>query len=254
MSVFVAIVAVVAAIVAFYLVCGYLDIKRNDRLTKEVVRKYFRGGGRTTWHMSPFNLFVDLLCYGNRYIYRLEDLPEDCQRELKDLFDTFHRKQNYLLQELGEKTRDKKKAMIFFKWYGKNVDNPLPIEEFQREFKYIKTIGISIFNQRQSTTAHFGPLRLTLRVLYNLTPIDEDSVYIQVGRRKHVWFNDPLFIFDDTLIHQSFNESDKPRYCVFVDIIRPSLAHNTLSFLVDVVHKVFVNFNRIFYKHWEFIN
>ncbi len=46
---------------------------------------------------------------------------------------------------------------------------------------------------------------------------------IQVGKHKHYWHDDPLFIFDDTLMHASFNKNDAKRYCLFIDIVRPTL-------------------------------
>jgi hypothetical protein len=58
--------------------------------------------------------------------------------------------------------------MIFFKWYGKNIDNFYSVPEFHKDYKYIRTIGISVFNKKESTDEHYGPLRTTLRVLYNI--------------------------------------------------------------------------------------
>ena len=69
-------------------------------------------------------------------------------------------------------------------------------------------IGVSIFNKKASTGLHFGPLRLTLRVLYNINTIDDPNVYVTVGDVTHRWRDGKLFIFDDTLQHQSVNESD----------------------------------------------
>ena len=88
---------------------------------------------------------------------------------------------------------------------------------------------MSIFNKKQSTGKHFGPLRVTLRVLYNVNDITDPNVYIRVGNHTHQWRNGKLFIFDDTLQHQSCNESDGVRYCLFVDILRPSLVPWLLS-------------------------
>jgi len=52
---------------------------------------------------------------------------------------------------------------------------------------------------------------------------------IVVGKTTNYWCENKLFIFDDTLLHQSFNESDKARYCLFVDIVRPSLVPALLA-------------------------
>jgi len=34
---------------------------------------------------------------------------------------------------------------------------------FHQNFKYLRTIGVSIFNTKSSTAKHFGPLWITLR-------------------------------------------------------------------------------------------
>ncbi len=238
----------------FYLFCGFVDIKRNDNLDRETILKYFLKSGRTTWHLAPLNLLMDLFCWGNRYIYQLSDLSDECQAEVKGLIGTFEAKKELIFSELAEKVKGKQKGMIFFKWYDKNIENSFTIPEFHAQYKHIRTIGVSVFNAGQATAAHFGPLRATLRLLYNFTPVNDDSVYIQVGRRRHIWHKEPLFIFDDTLLHQSCNGSDQPRYCIFVDILRPTFAPRFMDLMVKLVQVVFINFNRIFYKHWEFIH
>ena len=141
--------------------------------------------------------------------------------------------------------------MLFYKWYGKNVSDTVPA--FTKEFKYIKTIGVSVFNKKKSTSLHFGPLRLTLRVLYNLTPIRSDNVYIEVDGEKHFWHDDPLFIFDDTMQHRSINEEECERYCVFVDILRPSAFTGFQNTFMRITQILFINFNNIFYKNWTLL-
>ena len=79
-----------------------------------------------------------------------------------------------------------------------------------------------MFKTHERTSWHFGPLRLTLRVLYNLEPVNSPDVFIEVDDRVHRWMDDPLFIFDDTAFHCSINGVDQARYCLFMDIVRPS--------------------------------
>ena len=58
-------------------------------------------------------------------------------------------------------------------------------------------------------------MRLTYRVLYNFNKVSKPGSYIEADGTINVWKKDPLFIFDDTLIHQSFNEEDNSRYCIY---------------------------------------
>ena len=71
------------------------------------------------------------------------------------------------------------------------------------------------------TSKHFGYLRASFRILYNLNDMTDDSAYIVVGNQTNYWRENKLFIFDDTLLHQSFNETDQSARR-FVDMIRPT--------------------------------
>ena len=239
--------------VAVYVGLGLLDFTRNQARKLSSFDRYFAGNGFFTWMLSPFNLLMDLLTlpYWNKGIYQLSDLPPAHQDEIKAVIEAAHNTD--LVGKLSSKMESQKRGMIFFKWYGKNVRTSVDVPEFHRDFKYVRTIGVSVFNKKQSTTKHFGPLRITLRMLYNINQIESDQVYIKVGTHVNRWRENKLFIFDDTLQHQSCNESDEVRYCMFVDILRPSLLPGLLSATLTCVRVLCARFNSAFYQHWEFI-
>ena len=164
-----------------------------------------------------------------------------------------HAHRSNLVAKLESKLGDKKRGMIFFKWYGKNLPACIDVPEFHAPYRYIRTIGVSIFNKKQSTGKHFGPLRVTLRVLYNINPIDDKQVYIKVGNRTHYWREEKLFIFDDTLQHRSCNKSDAVRYCLFVDILRPGPFPALTSAVLTGIRFIIARFSGLFYQHWTFI-
>jgi aspartyl/asparaginyl beta-hydroxylase (cupin superfamily) len=110
-----------------------------------------------------------------------------------------------------------------------------------------------VFNTRERTSWHFGPLRLTFRVLYNLDPGDSREVFIEVDDKVHYWIDDPLFIFDDTVFHRSINDVEHIRYCLFMDIIRPNYSHKLFDIAVRVASTVSGSFKRAFYKNWSFV-
>jgi beta-hydroxylase len=232
---------------------GLLDFMRNQARKLSSFDRYFAGNGVFTWLLSPLNLVLDLLClpYWNKGIYKLTDLPVGYQDEIKSMMDAAQR--GDLVGKLAAKMDEHKRGMIFFKWYGKNVQTSIDVPEFHRPYKYIRTIGVSVFTKKQSTGKHFGPLRITLRVLYNINQIDSDKVYIKVGTHTNYWRENKLFIFDDTLQHQSCNQSDAVRYCMFVDILRPSLVPGVMSAILSGVRVLMARVNYAFYKHWAFI-
>jgi beta-hydroxylase len=253
-------VAVVALPVAYffpklfllYLICGIYDVWRNDEPSLDLYQRYFLGNGLATWLLSPLNTLLDLLSlpYVNKGVYELKDLPAGHQREIVDLIEAAGR-QN-LVRQLQEAASTEARSMFFFKWYGADVETVVRIPEFHRSYKYITTIGVSVFNKRQSTSKHFGPLRATLRVLYNLDDVIDDSAYIVVGKTTQYWRQKKLFIFDDTLQHQSFNETDRPRHCLFVDIVRPTTMPGLFKVLVRGLGVAMSRgMNDIFYGHWK---
>jgi len=237
----------------FYALCGIYDVSRNPGLNGDVLRRYFLGNGTLLWLLSPFNILMDLLTlpHINKGVYRLEDLPAAYQEEVKLLIEVAQ-KEN-LVAQLEERSKEFPRTMIFFKWYGVNVDTFLNIAAFHQPWKYIQTIGVSVFNKKVSTSQHFGFLRATLRILYNLNDIDDRSAYITVGDKTNYWCENKLFIFDDTLMHQSFNETDKTRYCLFVDMIRPTLFPDLLVSAVSLIRALSRSVNFIFYQNWRVI-
>jgi len=237
----------------FYVACGLYDVSRNRNLNLALFDRYFFGNGVTTWLLAPFNILMDLVAlpYVNKGVYKLEDLPAAYQDEIKSIIDAAYAQD--LVGQLQRAAEAHARSMFFFKWYGANVNTVVDVPAFHRDYKYIKTIGVSVFSKKESTSKHFGPLRATFRVLYNVNTMDDNSAYIVVGDTTNYWRENKLFIFDDTLLHQSFNESDKARYCLFVDIARPSMVPALLALVVTLNRFLFRGLNSIFYKKWKVI-
>ncbi|MEX2034478.1 MAG: aspartyl/asparaginyl beta-hydroxylase domain-containing protein [Xanthobacteraceae bacterium] len=238
----------------FYAICGAYDLSRNTGMDLSTPRRYFIGNGFFTWLLSPLNILLDLLSlpYVNKGVYRLEDLPSAYQDEVRSLI-RISNEQN-LVAKLEERSKENQRTMIFFRWYGVNIDTFLDIPEFHQKWKYIQTIGVSVFNKKVSTSKHFGFMRASLRVLYNLNDMKDDSAYIVVGDTTHYWRENKLFIFDDTLLHQSFNETDQPRYCLFVDIVRPTPFPRLMSSVITGIRMLSQSFKFVYYKHWNVID
>ncbi len=234
--------------------CGIWDVSRNQGVDAGVVRQYFFRNGLGTWLASPINILFDILSlpFINKGVYKLADLPSDYQREIAALLQEAD--EIGLVDMIDRKTEGMARAMYFFKWYGQNVDAAIEIPSFHRDYKYVRTIGVSLFRERESTSRHFGPFRPSLRVLYCLNDDVGRDAYIKVGNVEHRWRDEKLFIFDDTLLHQSFNETDEPRFVLFVDLIRPSYLPFVFDFAVSVIRVVFRGINGVFYKNWKLVD
>ena len=240
-------------ITLFFLVCGAVDISRHFRVTPEMAEKYFLGYGIPTLLLSPINLLADLISARNLGIYRLEDLPATHRAEIDACVKAFVDNGDLIKTHVAEVLGNKKRGMLTFKWYAEQQDITVRIPAFEQDYRYIKTIAVSVFNTREATSWHFGPLRLTFRVLYNLDPIDSDNVFINVDDKTHFWKQQPLFVFDDTLFHRSVNDADQVRYCLFMDIVRPNHLQPVFDTAVAGAALIASSFKTMFYKNWSFI-
>jgi Aspartyl/Asparaginyl beta-hydroxylase len=209
-------------IALFYAICGGYDVSRNSGLKLSTLRRYFIGNGFLVWLLSPINILLDLLSlpHINKGVYRLEDLPPGHQNEIRRLIQIANNAD--LVCQVEERSKEHRRTMIFWRSYGVKADAIVNVPGFYEPWQYIQTIGLSVFNKRITTSPHFGWLRASFRVLYNINDIKDKSAYIVVGDKTSYWCDNKLFIFDDTLLHLSANETDQLRYCMFVDILRPS--------------------------------
>ncbi len=240
-------------IALFYALCGAYDVSRNPGLNFETLRRYFIGNGFPTWLLSPINILLDLLSlpYINKGVYRLEDLPPDYAEEVKRLIQAAN--EANLVVQLEEAAKEHPRTMVFFRWYGVNMQSFLDVPALHQPWKYIETIGVSVFNKKVSTSKHFGFMRASLRVLYNLNDMHDDSAYIVVGDKISCWRENKLFIFDDTLLHESVNQTDETRYCLFVDMIRPTRFPGVMRVVISGIRRLTQSFKFIYYQNWKLI-
>ncbi len=240
----------VPRLMLFYVVCGTVDVLRNKKISRRLLGRYFFGNGLLTWLLSPLNLLMDALSlpYWNKGIYELADLPERHQQEITAVLQAADNED--FLDRLKSHLESQNRVMLFFKWYGTNNEKFNDVPEFHQPYSLIRTIGVSAFNENQSTSEHFGPLRVTLRVLYNIGPLAKGNASIEVGDCTNHWQNKRLFIFDDTLMHRSCNESTGVRYCMFIDVLRPSPWPRVLSLVLAGIRICAARGNALFYKNW----
>lgn len=235
-----------------YIALGLIDVWRNERKNFELFDRYFFGNGFfTAWLFSPINLLVDLMAYRNKGVYKLEDFSAPARREVEDVLAAFTAHKDEIIARIDRELGDDRRGMFVYRWFGKPYNTE--IEALNAPFEHLRTIAVSVFDGEESTTAHFGPLRLTLRVLYNLTPAKDSDVFIECGHTKHYWRDDPMFIFDDTLIHRSVNEDSGRRYCVFLDIMRPSPVPRLMLGLLRPLAAVSQQSRAIFYRRWKML-
>ncbi len=232
-----------------WFLCGLIDVSRHKTMNLKLLREYFFGKGILTFFISPLNLFIDLISHRNIHSFRIENFPKEFQDEIKMILKLFDKNKDKI-EDRFKKSKDNR-TMLFYKWYGKNLDES--ITDFTKDYNNIKTIGVSLFKEKTSTSRHFGPLRITYRLLYNFNKVKKQGSYIEADGTINVWKNNPLFIFDDTLIHQSFNDEDDLRFCAFIDIVRPAYLKKVNIILLQSVGFILKKYRGIFYKNWKMI-
>ncbi|HTX51703.1 MAG TPA: aspartyl/asparaginyl beta-hydroxylase domain-containing protein, partial [Caulobacteraceae bacterium] len=67
------------------------------------------------------------------------------------------------------------------------------------------------------------------------------------------WQSDPLLIFDDTLFHRSVNNNDAIRYCLFLDVVRPSYFAPAFNAAIGTMSLMAGPFRSMFYRNWWFV-
>ncbi|HUI14175.1 MAG TPA: aspartyl/asparaginyl beta-hydroxylase domain-containing protein [Xanthobacteraceae bacterium] len=240
-------------IALFYAICGAYDVTRNSGLKLSTLRRYFIGNGFLLWLLSPINVVLDLLSlpYFNRGIYSIDDLPPSYQDEVRRLIQVTD--EAGLVRRLEERSQEHRRTMFSWRWYGIKSEAAVDVPGFDGPWRYVKTIGLSVFNKRTTTSPHFGWLRPTLRLLYNINDMHDKSAYIVVGNVTNYWCDNKLFIFDDTLLHLSANETDQPRYCMFVDILRPTPFPRVMAAVVAVEAFLNQKFKFIRFSGWTLV-
>jgi len=81
----------------------------------------------------------------------------------------------------------------------------------------------------------------------------DKSSHIVVGDKINYWCEQKLFIFDDTLLHRSLNETDELRYCMFLDILRPSPFPRVMAAVVAAERFINTNLSFTTYSGWTLI-
>lgn len=235
----------------FWMACGAVDVSRNTGNRRQALKRYFLGNGLLTWLLSPLNLLIDLVSHKNPGVYTLNDFPDAYREEIEHVLNTFQSHKSEIISDIDAVLGDNARGMYVYRWYGTPMNDS--VAGFNRDFQFIKTIAVSVFTGQESTSWHYGPLRLSIRVLYNLTPVDSENVYIETQNRQHVWRDNPLFMFDDTLFHRSVNEAEARRYNVFVDVARPSPLPKLIDALISGVSVILKGQKALFYKNWAML-
>jgi aspartyl/asparaginyl beta-hydroxylase (cupin superfamily) len=80
----------------------------------------------------------------------------------------------------------------------------------------------SILDARTRIPAHTGPVNT--RLVVHLPLIVPQSCGFRVGGQRRDWEAGKAFVFDDSIDHEAWNDSDEPRAVLIFDIWSPFLS------------------------------
>lgn len=101
----------------------------------------------------------------------------------------------------------------------------------------MKTAFFSILAGHKHIPAHRGPYKGVLRCHLGLiVPDSPDACRIRVGDSLTRWQPGKAVIFDDTVAHEAWNDSDEDRVVLFIDFSRPMYA--PISWLNELVMRL----------------
>ena len=119
--------------------------------------------------------------------------------------------------------------------YGYGFEAKLGVEmcprtaALMREIPGMTTAMFSILSPRKHILDHRGPYKGVLRYHLGLiVPEDAEASRIRVGQDIRHWEEGKSMIFDDTFNHEVWNDTDETRVVLFVDVLRPLPAPDSL--------------------------
>lgn len=91
--------------------------------------------------------------------------------------------------------------------------------------------GFSLLRPGVKIKPHIGYTADVLRFHLGLSVPSTDAQVtgIRVGAETRPWVEGEAFLFDDTLEHEAWNVSDKPRIILLVDMLRPNGRHKRVA-------------------------
>jgi ornithine lipid ester-linked acyl 2-hydroxylase len=162
------------------------------------------------------------------WVARLEESAPLIQRELESVLTKLELIPNFQDIQLEQRrlTMDDGWKTFFFCGYGarhqKNIERCPETNKLLDTIPGLTTAFFSILRPKKRLRRHRGPYKGVLR--YHLAlkvPENADRCGIKVGQDVRRWEEGKSLIFDDTHLHEAWNDTDEVRVVLFVDFVRP---------------------------------
>jgi beta-hydroxylase len=163
------------------------------------------------------------------WIQILEDNWREVRAELDALMPRVSDLPNFqdVSRDQGNLARGDSWKTYFFYVYGlkaaRNCRRCPRTTQLLKQIPGLKTAYFSIFSPGTRLPLHRGAYKGVIRVhLALLVPDPHTACGIRVGSELRHWKEGEVLIFDDTYPHEAWNETDKYRVVLLMDVARPA--------------------------------
>lgn len=129
---------------------------------------------------------------------------------------------------------------FYLSWYGRPHPSALArcprTMALLRAIPEIKGAMFAMLPPGARLVRHRDPYAGSLRYHLGLSTPNSDSCFIEVDGQRRSWRDGEVLMFDETLIHYAYNETDVDRLILFCDVRRP--LNNPLAKLADVISRL----------------
>lgn len=108
------------------------------------------------------------------------------------------------------------------KWIDANCARCPVTTSLVRDIPGLQIAGFSVLGPHTHLPRHRGPNRGALRYQVGLkVPDPAGSSRIQIGDEVHIWSDGASMVFDHSVHHEAWNDSDADRYVLFIEFVWP---------------------------------
>lgn len=242
---------IVAALIVTAIFVIMWSICRWDRRRKKMSVEEFGKSLPVYVATAPLNLFYEKYSYDDTSpivdISDREDLVEDLLSNWKAIRDEaipLYSEMGSVQGELFFKriVKDDKWRRMYLKWYG-DIDEDMrekcPITcDLIEKYPDIHLAMFSLLKSGGRILPHAGPFRGCLRIHVGLDTPNSDDCYINIGDERYSWRDGEIVAFDDTYRHEVYNNTDKDRLVLFMDLERKMMTPLSTRFNKLFIKKI----------------
>ncbi len=187
------------------------------------------------FYVYLYNLILKLFIHNppflkTNFVKKTEILEKNYKTINKELLKILKNKGNIpSFQEVDEGQKrlspDKKWKTFFLKVYGNYIEKNCKMcpetTKLIKQVPRIYTAMFSILEPHKHIPGHHGLFKGVLRYHLGLIIPKGKKCKIRVGNKIYYWKNGKGVLFDDTYYHEVWNDSNKIRVVLFLDIERP---------------------------------